>query len=270
MDEGARVSHVVEALRSELGGPPAAVITLGSGLGPVVDRLEVQARVPTTELGLPRSTVPGHAGEVVRGTLGGTDVVLLSGRVHAYEGHPLTTLVRYVRAVHAWGTPRLVLTCSAGSARESMPPGSLVLLSDHVNLMGGNPLVGAGFGERFPDAARAHDPTLRKELRAAADQAGVTLHDGVYAAFLGPSYETAAEVRMLRVFGADLAGMSTVPELLAACALGLPTAAVAVVSNFGAGVGPGGEVDHAAVTQVAGKAAVSLADVFERAAAGWR
>jgi inosine/guanosine/xanthosine phosphorylase family protein len=269
MDEAGRIQAVAEELRGALGPAPGTVITLGSGLGPVVERATVAHRVPTTAVGLPASTVPGHAGEVVRARLGGAEVALLSGRIHAYEGHDLHTVVRYVRAMHAWGVKRLILTCSAGSTRADLAPGTVTLLADHLNLMGASPLVGPAIGTRFPDAALAHDPTLRAELQAAATAKGHTLPDAVYAALMGPAFETAAEVRMLATLGADLAGMSTVPELLAACALGLPTAALAVVSNYGAGVGDQGSVDHAGVTAVANRAAVVVADVLEEACAGW-
>jgi inosine/guanosine/xanthosine phosphorylase family protein len=265
-EERERILGVVEALRARFGEAPEAWITLGSGLGPVVGRARVLARAPAVSLGLPVSTVPGHAGEAVLGDLGGVRVLFLSGRVHPYEGYPMADVVRYVRAAHAWGVPRLFLTCSAGSTHAGLAPGDLVLFRDHLNLMGTSPLVGPLVsGVRFPDASRAHDPALASALRGAASRRGVSLHEGVYAALLGPAYETAAEVRMVRLLGGDLVGMSTVPELLTACSLGLPAAAIAVVSNFGSGVGTG-DVDHAAVTQVAGLAAEGLADVFEAAA----
>jgi inosine/guanosine/xanthosine phosphorylase family protein len=264
-DESARIDAVAQALREAFGAPPPTAVTLGSGLGPVVERAVVERRVPTPELGLPASTVPGHAGEAVLGTLGGARVLLLSGRVHAYEGYSFAEVVRYVRALRRWGVRRILLTCSAGALRRDLPPGTLTVLRDHLNLMPGNPLIGPVIeGERFPDAAHAHDPGLRRALIAAAEAAGVPLPEAVYAGLIGPAYETAAEVRMLGLLGADLVGMSTVPEVLAAARIGLPVAAVAVVSNYGAGVGDEA-VDHASVTAVAGRAAVALADVFERA-----
>jgi inosine/guanosine/xanthosine phosphorylase family protein len=263
-DESARVDRVVERLQCEIGDAPPTVVTLGSGLGPVVDASRIERRASTRALGLPASTVPGHAGEAIVASLGGARVLFLSGRVHGYEGYSFDEIVRYVRAVHRWGARRLLLTCSAGSVRPDLPPGRLTLLQDHLNLMPGNPLVGPpGDGVRFPDASRAHDPELRRILTEQARLAGVELSPAVYAALLGPAYETAAEVRMLRILGADLVGMSTVPELLAAARIGLPAAAIAVVSNYGAGVGEGA-VDHAAVTEVAGRAAHGLAAVLAR------
>ncbi|TVQ92736.1 MAG: purine-nucleoside phosphorylase [Deltaproteobacteria bacterium] len=268
LDEKARIAGVAEALQRHLGDCPPTVITLGSGLGPLVERCEVLDRIRTVELGLPASTVPGHAGEAIRARLGGAQVLLLSGRVHAYEGYSMDSVVRYVRAIHLWGVERLLLTCSAGSVRHGLPPGTLTLISDHLNLMGSNPLVGENLGGiRFPDGAKIHDPAMQAALRESAAALGITMPSAIYAAFLGPSYETAAEVRMVRTLGADLAGMSTVPELLAAARIGLRAAAVGVVSNYGAGVGDG-EVDHAGVTKVANRAAAQLAEVLERALPG--
>ena len=262
--ERGRVEQAAEALAARLGQAPPTVITLGSA------RADIRERVPMGSVGLPASTVVGHAGELARGSLGGAEVLFLSGRVHRYEGYSMDEVVRYVRAAHLWGVQRLVLTCSAGSLRADMPPGRLTLLSDHLNLMGDNPLVGpVVMGERFPDASKAHDAELRQALHRAASARGIPLDDAVYAALSGPAYETAAEVRMLRGLGADLVGMSTVPELLAARSVGLRAAAFGVVSNYGAGVGEG-DVDHAAVTRVAGEAATGLAALLERCASdGW-
>jgi purine-nucleoside phosphorylase len=269
-DEVARIEAVADALQRELGNAPPTVITLGSGLGRLVERAEVLARVPTRGLGLPPSTVAGHAGEAIRARIGTAEVLLLSGRIHAYEGYSFNEVVRYVRAVHRWGVGQVLLTCSAGSTRVDLSPGMLTLMSDHINLMGGNPLVGPVLeGTRFPDASKAHDASLRASLQAAASAVGVELPDAVYVALLGPAYETAAEVRMWRALGADLIGMSTVPELLAAARVGLRAAAIAVVSNYGAGVGEG-EVDHESVTRVAGEAALRLADVLAEALPSWR
>jgi len=264
--ERAAVEGVTDKLQAAFGQAPRALVTLGSGLGPVVDAATELERVPTTELGLPASTVPGHAGQAVLAELGGVRVLFLSGRVHRYEGYDLDACVRYVRAAWRWGVPALYLTCSAGSVRADLPPGTLTLMSDHINLMAETPLLGGPLfdGEaRFPDASRAHDARMRHALRRAAQAVELDLPDAVYAALPGPAYETAAEVRMLQIVGADLVGMSTVPELLAARALDLPACALAVVSNYGAGVGTE-EVDHDAVTAVANRAARKLAAVLER------
>lgn len=264
-EERERIEQVSRSLRDRLGAPPPTLLTLGSGLGPVVDALTDRTQVGFRELGLPESTVPGHAGQVVCGVLNGARVAVLSGRVHAYEGYSFDEVVRYVRAAHRWGVGRVILTCSAGSTRAELPPGTLTLLRDHLNLMPGNPLVGPPIeGVRFPDASKAHDPAICDALRTSAAALGLSLPEAVYAAFLGPAYETAAEVSMVRILGGDLVGMSTVPELLAAARLGLPAAALAVVSNYGAGVGES-EVDHGAVTRIAGQVASQLAALLSHA-----
>lgn len=267
--EVAAISHSVQRLNECFGGPADAVITLGSGLGPVLERAERIDSIPTVELGFPASTVAGHAGEAVLTQFGDSRVLFISGRVHYYEGYSMDEVVRYVRAVWKWGARRLVLTCSAGSVHAGLVPGTITRMVDHINYMGDNPLIGGPLFDdeaRFPDGGQAHDLTLHRALAEAAVACGLDLPEAVYAALSGPAYESGAEVRMLRTMGADLAGMSTVPELLAAKAIGLPAIALAVVSNFGAGVGEG-EVDHDSVTAVAGEAAVKLAEVLEKALA---
>lgn len=262
--EHAPVQAAAEALRQHFGDAPPTAIVLGSGLGPVVDRVVGAVPVGFAALGLPTSGVVGHAGRVVRGTLGGHEVAVLSGRVHLYEGWTAGEVVRGVRALGAWGVRHLVLTCSAGGISAGLEPGALVALCDHVNLMGDNPLRGPLYGDtRFPDLQRAYDARLRRVLLDVARERGVPMAEGVYAAMMGPSYETPAEIRMLRAMGADVVGMSTVPEILAAAQLGLTTAAIAVVSNRAAGLGGGAELTHDEVTEISGRAAVRLADVLE-------
>lgn len=263
--EALRVADVAHKLRTALGDPPPVGIVLGSGLTPVVARLADAVEASFSAVGLPEPTVSGHTGRVIVGRLGGTWVVLLAGRVHLYEGHAPATVVRGVRALATWGVGRIVLTNAAGSLHPDLPPGTLVRIADHLNLTGSSPLVGPAYGVRFPDAAQAWSPELGSALDAAATRAGVRLARGTYAGVLGPSYETRAEVRALAALGADVVGMSTVHEALAVCALGVPLAGVAVVSNYGAGV-QDGPIDHAAVTAVASQAAEHLADVLAHAA----
>lgn len=261
------VAAAAERLRAAFGDAPPTAIVLGSGLGPVVARLASPREVVFTELGLPQSTVAGHAGRVVRGTLGGADVAILSGRVHLYEGYTAGEVVRAVRALHAWGVQRLILTCSAGGISAGLEPGALVVLSDHINLQGDNPIRGPLFGDtRFPDLTYGYHPGLRQTLKESARSLGIPLADGVYAAMMGPAYETPAEIRMLRTMGCDVVGMSTVPEILAAAQVGLPAAAVAVVSNRAAGLASS-PLTHAEVMDIAGRAASQLADLFEVAVA---
>jgi purine-nucleoside phosphorylase len=267
--EEAPVNQVVERLTALLGPAPPTAIVLGSGLGPVVDRMKIEAQGPFEAFSLPISTVRGHASRVIRGRLGDAPVVVLSGRVHLYEGYSADQVVRGVRALHRWGVKRLILTCSVGGISAGLEPGSLVLLSDHINFQGDNPLRGEAWGAtRFPDLTFGYHPELRGSLREAARRVGVSLADGVYAAMMGPSYETPAEIRMLRTIGADVVGMSTVSEILAAAQVGLPAAAVAVVSNRAAGL-TGAPLTHEEVTDIAGRAASGLASLLEVACAGF-
>lgn len=258
------VAAAAAALARHLGEAPPLAIVLGSGLGAVVDRFTDRMAVDSTECGFPQSTVAGHAGRLVRGRLGGTPVVAVSGRVHLYEGLDPAVVVRGVRALHRWGVGRIVFTASVGGITEGLDPGELMLVTDHINLQGRNPLFGRAFGTRFPDLTHAYDPAMCEVLRGAAGRAGVPLHEGVYAAMPGPSYETPAEIRMLRTLGADVVGMSTVPEVIAANEIGLRAAAIAVVSNRAAGLS-GGPLTHDEVTESAHNVAVGLARLFEGA-----
>ncbi|MBW1878816.1 MAG: purine-nucleoside phosphorylase [Deltaproteobacteria bacterium] len=259
------VAAVAEKLRDRFGDPPQTAIVLGSGLGVVVDRLVIEREVSTEDLGLPSSTVPGHAGKVITGTLGGAHVLVLSGRVHLYEGYPAQVVVRYVRAFHHWGVQRLILTCAAGGIAAGLDPGSLVLVTDHLNFQYENPLTGTPWnGNRFPDVTQAHHPGIRATLLDAATSIEVRLDQGVYAAVMGPAYETPAETFMLRSAGADIVGMSTVPEILAAAQVGLPVGAIALISNRAAGL-TDGPVTHAEVTDIANRAGDNLARLLEEA-----
>jgi purine-nucleoside phosphorylase len=230
------VNHIVERFRSVFGSPVETAVVLGSGLGGVVEQLQVEGQAPYSELGLPDSTVPGHAGRAVVGTLGGSRHLLMCGRVHLYEGYSGAEVVRGVRALHRWGVKRLILTNSCGCITEGLRPGALVLLRDHINLQGVNPLTGPAWGTRFPDMTFAYSPAIRALFSKAAEELGIRLPEGVYAAMHGPAYETPAEIRLAEVVGADLVGMSTVPEVLAAAEVGFPVAAISVVSNFAAGL----------------------------------
>lgn len=258
------VGAIAERLTQQLGPPPSVAVVLGSGLGALTERARIQAGARYEDVGLPGSTVPGHAGRILRGELGGAEVALLSGRAHLYEGHEPCVVARGVRALHAWGVQRLVLTGSVGGITPGLEPGALVLLSDHINLQQGNPLAGPAYGERFPDLGRAYDPEMRRMLRRAAERLGIPLQEGIYAAMPGPAYETPAEIRFLRLIGADVVGMSTVPEVLAAAEVGLPTAAISVVTNYAAGLTDRPLV-HEEVTEIAGPAALRLADLLEEA-----
>lgn len=227
-------------LRERVTRAPAVLLVLGSGLGGVADELRDPVRVPYGEIpGFPRSTVAGHAGALVAGTLEGVEVVAMQGRFHLYEGWEPGQIALPVRAARSLGAGTLLVTNAAGGIREGLVPGTLMAISDHLNLTGRSPLVGPLVpGEaRFPDMSAAYDANFRRAAAEVADAQGVGLAEGVYAAMLGPSYETPAEVRMLAALGADAVGMSTVPEVLAARALGMRVLGISCITNLAAGVG---------------------------------
>lgn len=262
--ERAIVAAIVERLRARLGDAPPVAVVLGSGLGGLQDRVSGPERVLYEDVGLPAPTVVGHGGSLVVGELAGVRVALLSGRVHAYEGRGLDEVVRAVRVLHAWGVQTLILSASVGTIHPDLAPGSIALVSDYVNLQGRSPLVGPAYGVRFPDVSDATSRRVRGLLAAASHDVGVEPVEVVYAAMLGPAYESAAEIRMLRTIGCDVVGMSTVPELLAAAEIGLETAAIAVVTNYATGV-VAGDVDHNAVLARAAEAGVAFASIIEAA-----
>lgn len=240
----ARVEEAAEALQARIeerlgGTTPCAAVTMGSGLGGLGAEIEDPVRVPYDDLpGWPQTTVIGHAGHALVGTLGGRPVLGLSGRVHLYEGATPARVVFYVRVMAALGVPVLFLSNAAGAIREGWHPGELMLISDHLNLTGTSPLIGPVVGEenRFPDLTFAYDRELRAVVRDTASSLGQTLHEGIYVALRGPAFETPAEIRMLRALGADAVGMSTVPEVIAARALGMRCVAVSCFTNYAAGV----------------------------------
>ncbi|MCK5798948.1 MAG: purine-nucleoside phosphorylase [Deltaproteobacteria bacterium] len=237
-----QVQEAASAIREAMAPrAPAIGVVLGSGLGPFADELEDAVAIPYEEIpGFAVSTVAGHAGRLVVGSFEGITVATLQGRVHAYEGLPLDQIVLPIRALVAAGCKKLVLTNAAGGIRDDLTPGDLVLMRDHINFQGRNPLVGPNddrLGPRFPDMSNAYDAELRKLVLAAARDLDLPLTEGVYAALLGPSYETPAEIRMLRTVGADLAGMSTVPEVIAAHQMGAKIVGISCVTNFAAGLG---------------------------------
>lgn len=239
-------------------------IVLGSGLGAVVDALEDRIDVGFGDLGLPQSTVPGHSGRAYMGRLGAHRVCIFAGRAHLYEGHEPDVVVRGVRALSRWGVQSLMLTCSAGGITPGLDPGRVAVITDHINFQFTSPLLGprSGGPTDFVDMSDAYSPRLRAALFSAASQHGLNLLSGVYLACLGPAYETPAEIRAFRAIGADLVGMSTVLEVLAAREAGLEVAALAVVTNRAAGLADGG-LDHSEVTDIAGGVAPKLAKVFE-------
>ena len=240
----------------KLGGPlPSVGVVLGSGLGAFADSLDGLLRIPYAEVPhMPRSSVVGHAGNLCLGKVGSATVACLQGRVHAYEGHAMEKVTFGARLLAELGCRAVLLTNAAGGIKNGFSPGDLMLLVDHLNLMGRNPLVGPNDarGPRFPDMSRAYDEALCEAARSAGRETGVALQEGVYAALLGPSYETPAEIRMLRTLGADAVGMSTVPEVIVLRHRGVRVGAVSCITNLGAGISKA-PLDHAEVEETANK-----------------
>lgn len=241
MGDSRRLEETIAFLRERVTRAPAAALVLGSGLGGLADEIQDAVRIPYARIpGFPRSTVAGHVGALVAGILNGVEVVAMQGRFHLYEGWDAAEVALPIRALSALGVELLLLTNAAGGLRPGMGSGDLMLLADHLNLTGRNPLMGPVVGreERFPDMSDPYDPELRRLAESVALELKIPLSQGVYAALLGPSYETPAEVRMLRTLGADAVGMSTVPEVLVARALGMRVMAISLVTNLAAGLGP--------------------------------
>ncbi|HEY4365196.1 MAG TPA: purine-nucleoside phosphorylase [Bryobacteraceae bacterium] len=240
-------------------------VVLGSGLGSFADTLENRTETPYTQVpGWPASTAVGHAGKIVCGRLGEAEVMVLAGRAHLYEGYSAQQVTFGIRELHRRGVRSVVLTNAAGGINLKYQPGQLVLISDHLNLMGANPLIGPNddsLGERFPDMSEAYSAVYRGIAKKAAAQMGLTLEEGVYAALSGPTYETPAEIRYLRTIGADLVGMSTVPETIVANYLGMKVLAISCVTNMAAGVLPQ-KLVHEEVLETGAKVRETLAKLL--------
>jgi purine-nucleoside phosphorylase len=221
---------------------PTMGVVLGSGLGGFADVLSDRIEIPYAEIpGWPCSTAVGHAGKLIFGNLGSIPVVVMSGRAHLYEGYSPARVTFGIRIFKLLGVQSLVLTNAAGGVNVDYKQGGLVLISDHINLQGSNPLTGANeeeFGPRFPDMSDAYCSMYRRIAKATATELGIKIEEGVYAALSGPNYETPAEIRYLRIIGADLVGMSTVPEVIVANHMGMKVLAISCVTNMAAGVLP--------------------------------
>ena len=249
-DLAARIDACVGVVRQKTSLAPTLGLILGSGLGAFADSLERATIINYADLPeFPRSSVAGHAGRLVLGYRGTVPVVAMQGRVHYYEGYAPWQVGFPTRVLCALGIKALVVTNAAGGINLSFKVGDLMAMTDHLNLSGYNPLVGPNderLGPRFPDMSHAYDPALLAVLRAAAAAEQVTLREGVYVSLAGPSYETPAEIRMLRTLGADAVGMSTVPEVIVAAHMGVKVAGVSCITNLAAGIG-GEALDHAEV-----------------------
>ncbi len=240
---------------------PRVGVVLGSGLGSLVDELEDPVEIPYAEIpGWPVSTAVGHAGVLVLGTIAGVPIAVMRGRAHLYEGIGADRVAFGVRVLGRLGIRSLVVTNAAGGIDPGYRPGLLVLISDHVNLQGASALVGPNddsLGPRFPDMSDAYDTELRARAREAAARLGIEIAEGVYGAWLGPQFETPAEIRFMRAVGADLAGMSTVQEVIAARHMGIRVLGISVVTNMAAGM-LSEAIDHEAVLEVGARAAGSV------------
>lgn len=241
---------------------PTTALVLGSGLGALVDQVEAAVRIPYAELpGFPASGVSGHAGEVVAGLFGSRPVLMLAGRSHYYEQGDAAAMRPVLEALAGIGVSRLILTNAAGSLNPEMLPGSVMLVGDHINFAGVNPLIGEKSDRRFVGMTGAYDAAMRAAIEQAALATDTVLHQGVYMWFSGPSFETPAEIRMARAFGADAVGMSTVPEVILARFLGLRVAACSVITNLAAGM-TGAELSHQETKDMAPVGGARLATIL--------
>ena len=250
--DAAQIAEAVAAVRARTDLVPELALVLGSGLGALADEVEGATVIPTADVPhYPASTVQGHAGRLVLGTLSGRPVLVLQGRVHFYEGHGARDVTFPIRLAAALGARGVVLTNAAGGINPAFGPGTLMLISDHLNLAFANPLAGpVGAGEsRFPDLSNPYDADWRDRARALALEEGIAFREGVYVWTSGPSYETPAEIRFFARAGADAVGMSTVPEAIQAAALGLPVLGISTITNAAAGL-EDEPLDHADVLEV--------------------
>jgi purine-nucleoside phosphorylase len=229
------IAEAVRAVQARMALAPDVAVILGTGLGGLADEMQVATRIPYADIpGFPPATVESHAGRLLLGTLAGRQVVAMQGRFHRYEGYSLQQIAFPVRVLHGLGARLLVVSNACGGMHPLWSPGELMLIADHINLLGDNPLVGPNdeaMGPRFPDMSAPYDAELRALARAVALEQGIPLREGVYVAVSGPTLETRAEYRMLRAFGADVVGMSTVPEVIAAVHAGMRVLGVSIITD---------------------------------------
>lgn len=266
MENKEKITLAAEYLLAHTKQRPTIGMVLGSGLGDYADTLTDVVRIPFSQIpNFPLPTVPGHAGAMVFGKKQGKNVVVLQGRIHFYEGLPQNEITLPIRVLSAIGVEKLILTNAAGGVNKSFSPGDLMLISDHINYSFSNPLIGPNlddFGPRFPDASDIYTAKLRASIKEASAAAGISLQEGVYMMFSGPSYETPAEIRMARILGADAVGMSTVPEALVAAHCGMRVVGISCITNMAAGVLPR-KLDHAEVMETAARVHDGFRSVLE-------
>lgn len=234
------VNAAAEVISNKLPDKPRVAMVLGSGWNILIQSIEDPVKIPYDEVpGMSKATVPGHTGEWIYGLIGGHPLLIMSGRFHYYEGHDLQSVTFPIRVMKALGIETLVLTNAAGAVNEAFEVCDLMLITDHINLTGQNPLIGKNddeLGPRFPDMSEAYSKRLRQIAQTAAHESGVDLREGIYAWMTGPTFETPAEIRMARALGADAVGMSTVPEVIVARHGGIEVLALSCLTNMAAGV----------------------------------
>ncbi|HEX7680340.1 MAG TPA: purine-nucleoside phosphorylase [Thermoanaerobaculia bacterium] len=234
------IDEAVRFVRSKTSIQPHVGVILGSGLGNVVDALEIETAIPYSEIpGAKASTVVGHQGRMIVARVNQTPVVVMQGRIHFYEGHAMSEVMFLSRVIGRLGIKQLIVTNAAGGINTKFQAGDLMLISDHINLMGENPLRGPNvdeLGVRFPDMSEAYPASLREQAKEVARSLGQLVQEGVYLALSGPSYETPAEIRAFRTLGADAVGMSTVPEVIAMSQMGIPVLGISCITNMAAGI----------------------------------
>jgi len=255
------ISKTLDVIRQKTTLKPKLGIVLGSGLGRLAESIEGATRIPYSELpGFLEASIKGHGGELIIGTLEGCPVACLSGRSHLYENIDYAPVRHYVRTLRQLGCENFLATNATGSLREDIGPGELLLVSDHINFQPGNPLAGPNddsIGPRFLDLTNAYDKDTRHRIRDLADNLNIRLPEGIYIAVLGPSYETTAEIRAFKILGADVVGMSTVPEVIVANHCGLKVSVISIITNFATGLSKTHH-SHDEVVAMADKAAVNL------------
>jgi purine-nucleoside phosphorylase len=260
------------AVRAATPSEPRIAIVLGSGLGALADEVRDPITIPYPQIPyFPVSTAPGHAGRLIVGRFEGQSVVMMAGRVHLYEGYTAAQVVFPIRLLRMLGVESLIVTNAAGGVNERFSSGALMLIADHINLTGHNPLVGPNeerFGTRFPDMTEAYAPELRVLARRAAADTGVDLDEGIYLGLLGPTYETPAEVRMVRLLGGDAVGMSTVLEVIAANHMGMRVLGISCITNMAAGMLPQ-KLDHREVMETAARVSEEFARLLRAVVADY-
>lgn len=235
------INEIAQTIRTRLDGRcPNTALILGSGLNALADEISNPVIIPYAEIeGFPRSTVAGHQGRLICGKLAGREVLCLQGRFHLYEGHAPQTINTVIKVLQTLSIKELIVTNAAGSLNPDFAPGSLMLIADHINLSGTNPLIGPDdekYGPRFPGMANAYTAAIRQQVKQLAARENILLHEGIYMMVLGPNFETAAEIKAYRILGADAVGMSTVPEVIAAVHSGMKVLGISVITNYGTGM----------------------------------